>query len=584
MSFGEKVSAILKTELPSARSVFDAAKSIADGMKIGRSAFFDKVGVSSEVEYKRRCIKEGRIMYHAHIGMSTWADTSQALKRLDAEMDARGSLMDRAGICLDRRMALPPDMRASAPAEPGPSLDSDEDWNNVAQAAPIQPHMGDFMIGFPASAENAPRALRAGVTTIGNLSQFFSHEAPMWKDTVYTTRETAIAIALMGRFREQGTLFHSYLDDGFGALFFDSATVGGWALIERYIVEELLGAKLGHCMGGLISDPIKRSGWIFALDELHDHDCIGTMFYGDTISFTHDFDKNRGMIAEYMFWDIMTQLECPTGHAVLPVPVTEAVRVPTIEEIIEAQAFGRRIEEGARRMHPYFDFSAPKEFARKVCDGGRRVYEKAMAGLADAGVDMKDPVQLLYVLKRLGPAVFEEMFGAGTEDADAPRGHVPVAPNDVFVESDKKIRQEAKWFDRSDVASAIRGRRFLLASTDVHEHALYVMRSLIKKCGGVVTDIGPEKDPDEVAAGCLDSGADVLLVSTHNGMALEYARMLLEELEERGVSIPIVMGGVLNQKVEELPMPIDVDDEIAKLGIKTSRTLESLAEILRETA
>ena len=39
--------------------------------------------------------------------------------------------------------------------------------------------------------------------------------------------------------------------------------------MERYIVEELLGCKLSHCIGGLTTDPIKRAGWIFALNEIH---------------------------------------------------------------------------------------------------------------------------------------------------------------------------------------------------------------------------------------------------------------------------------------------------------------------------
>ena len=69
--------------------------------------------------------------------------------------------------------------------------------------------------------------------------------------------------------------------------------------LEKYIVEDLLGAKLAHCVGGLVSDPIKRSGWIFALDEIHDHDCIGSMFYGDTISSNMDPEKNRSKHGEH---------------------------------------------------------------------------------------------------------------------------------------------------------------------------------------------------------------------------------------------------------------------------------------------
>ena len=36
-------------------------------------------------------------------------------------------------------------------------------------AAPVQAHLGDFMIGTPAGLENTQRALDVGITTIGNL-------------------------------------------------------------------------------------------------------------------------------------------------------------------------------------------------------------------------------------------------------------------------------------------------------------------------------------------------------------------------------------------------------------------------------
>jgi len=111
---------------------------------------------------------------------------------------------------------------------------------------------------------------------IGNLSQFFAHEVPMWQDSVATTVATVKAISLMGALQEHGTLVHSYLEDGFGALFCDCATTAGWAYLERYIVEDLLGARLAHCIGGLTTDPVKRAGWIFALHEIHDRkDILG---------------------------------------------------------------------------------------------------------------------------------------------------------------------------------------------------------------------------------------------------------------------------------------------------------------------
>lgn len=576
--FHKRVRKILETELPDGRKIRDEGRSLAGNIRLGRTAFMEKMGVSSEAEYKRQCIREGRIMYHCHIGMNTWDETSRALKRLYEIAEYNGFVQDRAGICLDRRMGLPESHRFSVPAETGPTLDSLKDWLDVGQAAPIQPHMGDFMIGFPAATENTIFALQAGVTTIGNLSQYFSHEVPMWKDHVYTAVETAKAISLMGAFREQGTLMHSYLDDGLGALFFDCATVAGWAYLERYIVEDLLGAKLAHCMGGLISDPVKRSGWIFALDEIHDHDCIGSMFFGDTISFTKNFDTNRGLVAEYMIWDIMTQMECPTGHALLSIPVTEAVRIPSLEEIMEAQFFARRLEDVARRMRPHFDFSESKAFASQVIRGGREVYRKAMEGLKEAGVDTQDPVQMLFVLKQIGPAVFEEMFGAGDEETSLPRGRVPQVANDVFEKSKECIDLNRSLFATPEVQETFGGKKLLLASTDVHEHALFVIDNLLGTTGAEVVNLGPEKNPDEVAEGVLLNRVEAVLVSTHNGMALEYAKVLLAEMEERDLQVPIIFGGVLNQKVDDEIMPVDVDDDLARLGIIPARTLEALID------
>jgi len=567
---------IMAIDLPRGEKVIDEGRRLASEIKIGQTAFMRKMGVSSEEEYKRQKMRDKAIMYHCHIGMSTWEDTAKSLKHLFRYAEDNGFVQDRAGICIDRRMGLPRSFRSKVPAETGPELKSLSDWMEVGQAAPIQPHMGDFMIGFPAATENTTQALRAGVTTIGNLSQFFSHEVPLWKDQAFTTVETVKAIAMMGALRDQGTLMHSYLDDGLGALFFDCTTVAGWAFLERYIVEELLGAKLAHCMGGLVSDPVKRSGWIFALDEIHDHDCVGSMFFGDTISFTTDFDTNRGLVAEYLLWDIVTQLECPTGHAVLPIPVTEAVRTPSIDEIIEIQQFARRIELSARRLHPTFNFDAPRAFARTVVDGGREVFRKALDGLADVGVDTNDPVQMLYVLKKMGPALFEEYFGVGRENVSLPRGRLPQVPNDVFEKSKEFIALNISFFEDEEVACKLRGKKILLASTDVHEHALYVIENLLRGTGAEIINIGPEKNPNEVAEEALACGADVILVSTHNGMALEYAKVLLSEMEERDMVQSVVFGGVLNQKIDGYEMPVDVTEELKALGVLTAREIKDL--------
>jgi len=164
--FESKIRMLLDVSLPKGKDVIADGQAMAQDITLGRTSFMDEMGVESEAQYKRQCIKEGRIMFHAHIGMSTWQDTAKALAQISNEADHSGIRIDRAGICLDRRMGLPKEFRDGIPAETGPMLLTPEDWYQVGQAAPIQPHMGDFMIGFPASVENTIRALYAGVTTI----------------------------------------------------------------------------------------------------------------------------------------------------------------------------------------------------------------------------------------------------------------------------------------------------------------------------------------------------------------------------------------------------------------------------------
>jgi methylmalonyl-CoA mutase cobalamin-binding subunit len=574
-SIRHKLQDILKIELPPGCQIVRDGFQLAKEIRIGRSLFLKEMGEKSEYDYKRKCIREKKITYHAHVGMGSWRSTAEALNQLYRASVISGCQVDRVGICLDRRMALPINMRMDIPAETGPMLESERDWQEVGDVVPIQPHMGDFMIGFPASVENTINALKAGVTTIGNLSQFFAHEAPMWRDHVKTTTATVCAIAMMGGLRDKGALVHSYLEDGYGALFYDCATIAGWAFLERYIVETLMGAKLAHCIGGLTTDPVKRAGWVFALSRIHDDECVGSMFYGDTISFIGDYTIDQGMISEYLLWDILAQMQCPTGHAVLPLPVTEFSRTPSADEIIEAQKFGHRVEATARRLFPFVEFSHSYDFARTIVSAGKSVFDKAINGLQDAGVNTKDPVQLLFVLKKLGPKRFEETFGMGEEDSSYPGKRKPIMPTDVFSMSKDCIDRNRQLFTTAAAKSNFSGRRILLSSTDVHEHAIIILESLLRDAGAEVVYLGAETDAADIIREITQKDIDTILISTHNGMALDYAKRLRKELDAHSIKIPVIMGGVLNQKFENQTLPVDVSSQLMKLGFRISPKIGS---------
>jgi hypothetical protein len=71
---------VLGLGLPQGQKIISQGRKIATDFRIGRSAFMDRWGVDSEAAYKRQCMRDGRIMFHAHIGMSTWADTAAVIE------------------------------------------------------------------------------------------------------------------------------------------------------------------------------------------------------------------------------------------------------------------------------------------------------------------------------------------------------------------------------------------------------------------------------------------------------------------------------------------------------------------------
>ena len=106
----------LSTKLPEFNRLRQQARELAAQVVIGRSAFMDQFEVNSELEYKQQAMRDGHIMYHAHVGMNDIDATADALVRIQQELSARDFRLDRAGFAVDRRMGLPFELRDAAEA------------------------------------------------------------------------------------------------------------------------------------------------------------------------------------------------------------------------------------------------------------------------------------------------------------------------------------------------------------------------------------------------------------------------------------------------------------------------------------
>ena len=569
-------------DLPRAADLLAEGGSLAAGNRFQANPFLAEHGASSEREIKRRWAAEGRIMRHAQIGFRDLAKTRQAWVEIYERCAEKGVSVDRYGICLDWSMGYPKNERNERPRGTGIIFKEAEDLAKITAAAPVAPHFGDFVLGFPGAVENTALALAAGATTIGNLGQYFTFRLPGWDDDVASTRATVVALGLIAA-QDTQILVHSNLDDGFAAHFSDLACCLGAVLIERHIVKTLIGVDTAHCYGHHFSNPITRLAFQKALYDIGETD--GSMIYGNTTSYLGTPAENYASLAGYLSIDIEGLKRWPTGHAINPVPVTENERIPDIAEIVDAQLFSARLEDMVEERLGLTDPRPAEAVAAQLVQGARQFKDKVFKGLSEAGIDTTDAFELLLALKRIGARRLERMFGPGR--ATEQGGRAPLVASPVIEELEENCKSVLGKLDGTSVEKLMQCKlRVLTATTDVHEHGKQLIDRLLQELGVEIVDGGVSVDPDQVAALAAEENCDAVAMSTYNGVALSYARDLLAEFKIRGLELPVLIGGRLNQIPDQTnsSLPVDVTAQLAGLGLIICEKADDLVEgLLRAT-
>ncbi len=554
----------------------------ADGLKIGRTKFMEKYGVSSEREYKEKMMKEGVVMKHSAIGYNTWETTEDAVRTVFHSLKDGGSYITRYGVCLDWVMGVPEEYRGRMQAGSGAILRNEKEWMAIGQIEAVQPHLGDHMIGSLNSLHNAINGLKAGVTTIGNFSHYYTYEYPGFDMDEYRTNDMCKGLLLMAKYRDQGTIVHSNLDDGFGAQFQDMANLVGYAKLERYITEELLGARMGHCFGNLFNDPMVRIIFNVAMSKINTYHTPGSMIYGNTIDFGFNMARNYANLTSYSMADAIGQLLCPTGHAITPIPITEAIRIPNVDEIIEAHNTVDMAIEQAHYYKDFVDYAKVEAEADLLVACGNVFFERVLNALNDHHIDIRHPGEMLAALKAIGPAQLEANFGSGERKEGAMRGRVPVRSTSIVKEIGRQqdsILCEIKDLDKKP----LKGVNLIVGSTDVHEFGKEICKNILTEAGAQVFDLGTTVSVDEVADAVIETESRAILISTFNGMAYSFGKAMTDKLKEIDVQVPFVMGGRLNEPMDGNDVPVDVTERLSALGINTDNDMQKIVGYLQET-
>lgn len=563
-------------ELPDAAALLARGRALARDVTVGPSPFLEQYGVDCENAHKRRAMAAGRVMLHAQIGFRDPARSRRAWAEIHERTAKAGQPVERYGICLDFSMGYPPAERARRPRGTGMILERPEDFVALTAMAPVAPHFGDFVLGTPAAVENTAAALQAGATAIGNLGQFCTFRLPHWDDDIATTAATLTALALIAA-QPVEVAVHSNLDDGFAALMTDLASVLGVVLIEQHIVEGLIGGRIAHCYGHSFSRPLTRMAFQHALAEVATGP--GTMVYGNTTIYGEGAGANYAGLASYLLVDILAQRRRPSGHAINAVPVTEAERIPDIDEVVEAQLFAGRLIERSDDWQMLLDPAAVDATAARILEGGRRFRDRAMAGLAEAGIDTGNPFEMLLALRRIGPRRLEQLFGPGERDPETPGRRRPLVEATTIGELDRLAAKTAGGLaeaDRGRIAAA--GLRACVATSDVHEFGKILLDGTLRRLGVGLIDAGVSSDPEAVARAAKAGKADFVAVSTYNGVALDYISALQRALAGLDLALPVFVGGRLNQvpDASNSSLPVDVGAELEAAGAIVCRRIEDM--------
>ncbi len=521
-------------------------------------------------------------MQHAQIGFRDAAKSRSAFADIFERCSGHGVTIDRYGICLDWSMGYPRDDRADRPKGTGLILDDPEDFAALTAVAPVAPHFGDFVLGFPASLETTQNALAAGSTSIGNLGQYFTFRLPGWNDDIETTRATLVALSLIAS-QPTEILIHSNIDDGFAALFTDLSSSLGAVLLETYIVDDLIGGKVSHCFGHHYTAPTKRLAFQLALSDVTR--TPGTMIYGNTVSYRGGDAQNYASLASYLLADIAGQRRNPTGHAINPVPVRENERIPDVDEIVDAQLFAAQLIEQAHGYDSLLDFTGAENLSKDIVTGGRKFLRNVLNGFDLAGINIEDPFEMLLAVRRLGSKKMESLFGAGQPDDAALRGRRPIVSSDIGEEIVQQARERIAGVSQDDRTAIEHGKLLaMVATTDVHEHGKLLVDEVLRRLGVDVVDGGVSADPDDIALAAQTVAPDFVAISTYNGVALRFFNELRAELERRDMNVPILMGGRLNQIPDNsnTSLPVDMTSRLRDAGAVVCLTIEDAIPCLVE--
>ena len=566
-SLREYIQSLLPANLPDGRKLVEEGRAMGRTIQVPRTPFLEKHGCRTYLEYRKKRLAEGKQTWQLLVGLATLEDEIAAIKEIDAfNQRHAGDGMEISGVqsIPSQIVGLPHEYWGGFPKQTSYEMYNPEDWKAHTAAAPIQVAWQDFHLACPAALQTTVNALEAGTDRLGTFSTLI-WEYTGYHDEIQRFSDMVRSIGMVSAKRDLDIDVVTYPEDGIPGYFLDVVSWVGYTMIEEYVTAKLCGALFSVSFGGLLTEVQPRMAFALAMHKLFstpDHPAV-VYFNGGTLDqLAEDINCNFGTGVQEMLMQVLFNLKYQVPIIISPVAVTERLRTPSLEELIDIASAGMRAETKAREWLPMMDFTPVEELSDLMIEKGTAFFRNAMAAFADAGVDLEDPLQIILVLKHFNPVRFEQSFHPSVREFGSYRPYCPSQLGRQTMEM-----KDAGVAELKGQGLSLEGRKIVCISADGHSYGLMLIDNVFTEIGARVVNGGVAVEPPAALDLADEEGTDVICISVHCGQCLAYAQTITELARQRHRRYKILMGGKLNALLPGNPLPVDVEDLVRETGV-----------------
>ncbi len=571
----EYLAALVPKDFPDGRELVKEGIEIGNSFELGRSKFLQTFGYKNYFEYRKDCCSKGKMVWQILMGLATLEEEIEAIKTISDYSDRTGLDLRTVQSIPSMLVGLPYEYWEDAPKTTSYLMKDEKDWLAHTEAAPMTVVWQDWHLSSPNNLASTIAALKAGSPRIGTFSQLI-WDFPGYRDEVKRYSDMVRSLGIIASKREDYITADSYPEDGIPGYFLDVASYVGYMLVEHYIIEDLCGAKMSISYGGLLTEIQPRMAFAMAMHKMlgKEDEPIMSYYNGGTVEqWDHDINANYGTGVQEMLIEILVELKYKMMTALNPVSVTERLRTPTLQELLDITSAGARLEEKAHEWLPLMDFTVLEDLRDHLIEKGQKFFRNVLDSFKEAGVDIEDPLQMIVMLKRINPCKFEEFFHPSVEETGSFTPYCPSVLGRQTMEMKDEVVAKLKAKGCKD---ALKGQKIVAVSADGHSYGLMLVDNVLTEMGGTVINGGVDMEPASVLDLADEEGTVFIAISAHNGQGIDYSKQIMKLAEERSREYTIFMGGMLNALLPGNSEPVDATDLINKTGVHASNDLEDL--------